>query len=635
MTNAMQHEWKLRLPKSKMQRSLLCFDALALPFLLWVAFSTRHLTLYQVPSDQWGLFVALPLISIPVFVRLGLYRAVIRYIGQKALLTVMYSITLATGLWSLFAMSVTTPEEMSRSLLPLFWLLNLIAIGSVRLIIRHIYLLPQQGTSRAIIWGAGAAGVQLAGAIHYSRSLVAVAFIDDDPRLQGQEIAGLRVYAPDAIPQLIEQYNVEDLLLAIPSADQHNRKRILRKLESLPVHVRALPLVNEIISGKVDVDDLREADIGDLLTREEVAPVPELLRHNVQHKVVLVTGAGGSIGSEICRQILKLDPRRLIMLDHSECALYNIHQSLSAIQDQRIVALLGSTQDESLLKSIMREHCVQTVYHAAAYKHVPIVEQNPIVGIQNNIFGTLAAAEAALEANIETFVLISTDKAVRPANTMGATKRAAELLVQAIQQRARLAGKANIRFETVRFGNVLESSGSVVPLFRQQIAAGGPLTVTHPEVTRFLMSIPEAAALVIQAGALGAGGDIFVLDMGEPVKIRNLARSMIRLAGKTVRDNDNPGGQIEIRYIGLRPGEKLHEELFISGTVTATRHPKILRSDEPSLTWAELRPRLDRLRAAVRRKDGEAAGQILASIIDAQQAEICPPAYTSEVVNIR
>ncbi len=636
MSNSMQHEWKSRMPRSTMQRSLLCFDALALPLLLWIACSLRHLTPYEIPSQQWILFLAAPLISIPVFIRLGLYRAVIRYIGQKALLTVVYSITLATLLWSLLAIGITSAQELPRSLLPLFWLLNLTAIGSVRLIIRHIYLLPHKSSSRALIWGAGAAGVQLAGAIHYSRSLVAVAFIDDDRRLHGQEIAGLRVYPPEAIPHLIDQYSITDLLLAIPSADHQNRKRILRQIESLPVHVRALPLVNEIISCKVGVNDLREANIGDLLTREEVAPVPELLAHNVQGKTVLVTGAGGSIGSEICRQILKLDPHRVVLLDHSECALYTVTQSLPAAQHQRIVALLGSTQDDIFLKSVMREYEVQTVYHAAAYKHVPIVEQNPIAGIKNNVLGTLSAAEAALEADIETFVLISTDKAVRPANVMGASKRVAELLVQAIQQRARLAGKLNIRFETVRFGNVLESSGSVVPLFRQQIAAGGPVTVTHSEATRFLMSIPEAAALVIQAGALGAGGDVFVLDMGEPVKISNLARSMIRLSGKTVRDNDNPLGQVEIQYIGLRPGEKLHEELFISGTVTATQHPKILRSDEPSLTWSQLRPRLDRLKSAVKRKDIAAAERILADIIDVEQIKpAAGAAYTSEVVNIR
>ena len=624
----------MKLPRSTMQRSLLVFDALVIPLLLWVAFSLRLKTPYVIPPDEWILFLAAPLISIPVFIRLGLYRAVIRYLGQKALWTIVKSVTLTTLLWAVLAVIVTHYSGMPRSVLPIFWALNIVTIGSVRLIIRHVYLRPGEGTGRAIIWGAGSAGVQLAGALRYGRELVTVAFVDDDPRMQGQEIAGLRVFPPAAIAQLIDQYEVADLLLAIPSADQKNRRRILRYLEPLPVHVRVVPAMNEMISGRVNIEDLREANVGDLLTREEVEPVSELLSHNVLEKSVLVTGAGGSIGSEICRQLIPLKPSRLIMLDHSEHALYNVHQSLPPSHSVEVVALLGSVQDSALILSVLQEYEVHTVYHAAAYKHVPIVEDNPVAGIKNNVFGTLAAAEAALSAHIETFVLISTDKAVRPTNIMGASKRVAELLVQAIQDDARNQGSVKTRFETVRFGNVLESSGSVVPLFRQQIAMGGPVTVTHPEVTRFLMSSPEAAGLVIQAGALGEGGDTFVLDMGAPIKINNLAKSMIQLAGHTVKDSDNPDGAIEIRYVGLRPGEKLHEELFITGNATATRHPKILRSEETSVKWTWLRPKLESLRNAVEQLDKEKIDATLRTLIEAQGDGSARP-YTAQVVPLR
>jgi FlaA1/EpsC-like NDP-sugar epimerase len=635
MSNAFFNEWRMKLPRSTMQRSLLVFDALIIPFLLWIAFSLRLKTAYQIPPEQWVLFIAAPLISIPVFIRLGLYRAVIRYLGQKALWTIVQSVTLTTLLWAVLAVIATHYTGMPRSVLPIFWALNVLTIGSVRLIIRHVYLRPTKGTGRAIIWGAGSAGVQLAGALRYGRELVAVAFIDDDSTLHGQEIAGLRVFSPDAISQLIDQYAVADLLLAIPSADQQNRKRILRFLEPLPLHVRVLPGVNELIAGRVNIDDLREANVGDLLTREQVEPVTELLQQNVRDKVVLVTGAGGSIGSEICRQIMQLKPQRLVMLDHSEHALYSVHQSLPPVHEVDVVALLGSVQDATLMRSVMLDYGVHTVYHTAAYKHVPIVEDNPIAGIKNNVFGTLAAAEAALSAHIETFVLISTDKAVRPTNIMGASKRVAELLVQAIQDDARNQGIVKTRFETVRFGNVLESSGSVVPLFRQQIAEGGPVTVTHPAVTRFLMSIPEASGLVIQAGALGAGGDTFVLDMGAPIKINNLARSMIKLAGHTVKDDDNPQGDIEIKYVGLRPGEKLHEELFITGNATATRHPKILRSEETSVKWTWLRPKLDSLREAVEKLDRQQIEATLHALIEGQPPTKPLGDYGADVVPLR
>lgn len=610
------------LPRGRMQWALLFFDALVIPILLWVSFSIRLQVPYQVPQHQWILFLAAPLISIPVFIRLGLYRAVIRYLGQKALWTIVQSVTLTTILWAVLAIIVTHYSGMPRSVLPIFWSLNILAIGSVRMIIRHVYLRPTKGTGRAIIWGAGSAGCQLAGALRYGREVVAVAFVDDDPNIQGQEIGGLRVFPPSSLQHLIEQYGVSDLLLAIPSADQHNRRRILRYLEPLPLHVRALPQVNDIITGRVAIDDLQEANVGDLLTREEVEPVAELLLHNVRDKAVLVTGAGGSIGSEICRQISQLNPSRLVMLDHSEHALYTVHQSLPPGQSIEVIALLGSVQDGNYLHSIMVDYGIHTVYHAAAYKHVPIVEHNPIAGIRNNVFGTLSAAEAALSAQIETFVLISTDKAVRPSNTMGASKRVAELLVQAIQTDPRNQGSKKTRFETVRFGNVLESSGSVVPLFRQQIAAGGPVTITHPEVTRFLMSIPEAAGLVIQAGALGDGGDTFVLDMGTPIKIVNLARSMIKLSGHSIKDDENPAGDIEIKYIGLRPGEKLHEELFITGNATATRHPKILRSEESLVNWAWLRPKLESLRGAIDERDRTRIDNILHTLIERPLDEV-------------
>lgn len=609
-------DWRLLLPKSTLQRSLLCFDAMIIPLLLWAAFSIRLQTTYQIPTNQLILFIAAPLISIPVFIRLGLYRAVIRYLGHKALWTIVHAVTVTTMFWAVLAVFATHYTGMPRSVLPLFWLFNIIAIGSSRLLIRHFYLLPTKGASRAIIWGAGSAGAQLAGALRHGRELIAVAFIDDDERLHGQEIAGVKVHPPSTLQLLAEQYNVEELLIAIPSVDQNNRRRILRIVESLPLHVRVLPGVNEIISGHVTVSDLQEANIADLLTREEVAPEHQLMRQNVHRKVVLITGAGGSIGSEICRQILRQNPQRLVMVEHSEHALYTVHQSLKPSPDSEIIALLGSVQDADFIRSVMSDHSIDTVYHAAAYKHVAIVADNPIAGIKNNVFGTQVVAEAAVAAGIETFVLISTDKAVRPSNVMGASKRVAEMVVQAMQDNARKRGLLKTRFEIVRFGNVLASSGSVVPLFREQIAKGGPVTVTHPDVTRFLMSIPEAAALVIQAGALGEGGDVFVLDMGRAIKIDSLARSMIQLTGKSVRDLDNPQGQIEIQYIGLRPGDKLHEELFLTSSVTATRHPKILRSEEKAVPWSALSPALEQLRIAVNERDNDALDSLLRQIID-------------------
>jgi FlaA1/EpsC-like NDP-sugar epimerase len=509
-----------------------------------------------------------------------------------------------------------------RSLGILQPLIFLILVGTSRAMARF-WLAGMGGTSeesarRLLIFGAGTAGVQTAVALAVSRQFTLVGFVDDDPAKCGRSINGVPVWPASVVAERIARQGVTDILLAIPGATRERRKAIVDSLKALPVHVRTLPSMQDLASGRVQVQDFRELDIEDLLGRDPVPPRADLLVQDIAGQVVMVTGAGGSIGSELSRQIFAQRPQTLVLLDHSEFALYSIHQELLALRlgalaDIALVPVLARVSDSAHMKALCLHHRPATVYHAAAYKHVPLVEFNPGQGVLNNVFGTLSVAAAALEAQVGRFVLISTDKAVRPTNIMGASKRMAELVLQALAQRHSDPGSTC--FSMVRFGNVLGSSGSVVPFFRQQLAAGGPLTVTHPEVTRYFMTITEAAQLVLQAGAMGQGGDVFVLDMGEPVKILDLAHRMVQLAGLSVRDAAHPSGDIEIAITGLRPGEKLYEELLIGDNPQSTLHPRIMKAHEDMLPWDVLQDHLSALRAAAVAEDDFQIRAVLAACV--------------------
>jgi FlaA1/EpsC-like NDP-sugar epimerase len=552
--------------------------------------------------------LATPIIAIPVFVRFGLYRAVIRYIGFKALWSIFQAVTLYALLWSMIGVMASV-DGIPRSVILINWLLGIVIIGGSRLL-GH-WLLSQgqdKKTTRVIIYGAGSAGRQLSIALTQSSEYRPVAFIDDNAQLQHQSIHGIEVFSRNDIDHLIEQKNVTEVLLAMPVISRIQRNEIINFLEPYQILVRSLPGVSELAQGKVKVADLREVNVKDLLGRDSVAANKELLSLNITNKVVMVTGAGGSIGSELCRQILLLKPQVLIMFERSELALYSIDQELSrtAMASTKILPMLGSVSNRNRLSQIMKRFDVHTIYHAAAYKHVPMVEYNNAEGVSNNIFGTLNCAQVAIDNEVETFVLISTDKAVRPTNTMGATKRFAEMILQALtlrieqnSQRGAEDGQYGTRFSMVRFGNVLDSSGSVLPLFKEQIKRGGPVTVTDPEILRYFMSIPEAVELVIQAGAMAKGGDVFVLDMGKPVRILDLAKKMIRLSGLQIKEKLYPDGDIEIEFTGLRPGEKLYEELLIGDNISVTDNPMIMRAKEEMLAWDDLKLILDGLEQSV------------------------------------
>ena len=552
-----------------------------------------------------------PILAIPIFVRFGLYRAIIRYIGFKALWAIIQATTLYSMLWSVFGLLVAV-EGIPRSVILINWLLIMIVIGGSRMIGRWFLSGVENGKNttkrnNVLIYGAGSAGRQLSIALTQSVEYNPVAFIDDNSELQHQSINGINVIPRDDLGRLIGTKKITEVLLAIPSLSRVQRYEVINFLEPYPILVRSLPGVAELAQGKLRIADLRDVSIVDLLGRNSVAANMELLSQNITNKVVMITGAGGSIGSELSRQILGLKPQVLVMFEQSEFALYKINQELInvGIPNVEILPILGSVNNSKLLNHIMQRLAVNTIYHAAAYKHVPMVEFNNAEGVSNNIFGTLTCAQAAIENGVETFVLISTDKAVRPTNTMGATKRVAEMVLQA------LALQHSIRFSMVRFGNVLDSSGSVVPLFKEQIKGGGPITVTDAEMVRYFMSIPEAVELVIQAGAMGQGGDMFVLDMGEPVRIVDLARKMIRLSGLKIKDKLHPDGDIEIQFTGLRPGEKLYEELLIGDNVSKTDNPMIRRAKEEMLPWDDLKLIIDELEQAIDSSDQYKLRQLL------------------------
>ncbi|MEM1141065.1 MAG: nucleoside-diphosphate sugar epimerase/dehydratase [Pseudomonadota bacterium] len=520
-----------------------------------------------------------------IFLRMGLYRAVIRFMGHHAIWTIIQAVTYSTLVMG--AAVFFTQADVPRSMIYVYWALLMCSVGGTRLAIRASYQASLRSSSKnVLIYGAGESGRQLLTALHHGNQYRVVAFVDDDPRSQHSVINGLHVARPRELERLVEEHSITQVLLAIPSATSERRREIINSLVGLPVHVRTVPKINELVAGTSVASQIQDIDLDDLLGRDPVPPHPELIERCITDKVVMVTGAGGSIGAELCRQILDAGPRELVLLDNSEFALYQIERELreAALKSHvTLNCLLGSVRDRARMETIYRTFAVETVYHAAAYKHVPMVEHNVAEGVVNNVFGTWHAAEAARDAGVKTFVLVSTDKAVRPTNIMGATKRFAELILQG------LAGEDSAtRFCMVRFGNVLGSSGSVVPLFREQIEAGGPVTVTHPEVSRYFMSIQEAAHLVLQASAMGTGGDVFVLDMGEPVQIVDLAKRMIRLSGHEVGGGRDGLNAVDIDFIGLRPGEKLHEELLLGTSVSGTGHPMIMRAEEESLSYGEV-----------------------------------------------
>ncbi len=519
-----------------------------------------------------------------IFTSQGLYRSVIRYMGQQAVWDLVKAVSFST--LTLAAAIFFTDADLPATAALVYWLLLFVGVGGSRLISRAWHQSSAYADARrVIIYGAGESGRQLLNALNQGTDYRVVAFIDDNPSLHETVINGRLVLGSDDLPSLVQEHAVRQVLLAIPSASQERRRAIINSLGGLPVRVRTIPKISELISGNSIVNQIQDVDLDDLLGREPVPPHPELIDRCITDKVVMVTGAGGSIGSELCRQILASSPKELILLDISEFALYSVDREIKRICQRQglrfpVVTLLGSVRDEQRLESIFRIFSVDTVYHAAAYKHVPMVEYNVAEGVANNVHGTWSAAWAAHRADVDTFVLVSTDKAVRPTNVMGASKRFAELILQGLSQI-----ETQTRFCIVRFGNVLGSSGSVIPLFREQISSGGPVTVTHPEVSRYFMSIREAAQLVLQAGALGTGGDVFVLDMGEPVRITELAERMIRLSGYDIERDNMFGEHIDIEYIGLRPGEKLHEELLLGTSVTGTGHPMIMRAEEESFDF--------------------------------------------------
>lgn len=602
------------MPRALKHGAMLVIDVVLLLFAAWAAYAIR-LGEWFVPNLQQGVMMGIaPLLALPVFIRSGLYRSVIRYVGEQALWAVLQGMTLAALLWAsvAFVTQATGLEGVPRSVPFLYWMLGVMLVGGTRFAARWLLWLPlrQRFKGRQVlIYGAGSAGRQLAASLREGREYFPAGFLDDDPSLQGKQMAGLRVYAPNQLQTLLERFEIHDVIVTLPSISHVQRKKVVAFLERHGVRVRILPKMSDIARGRHLVSSVREVDIGDLLGRDAVAADPALLGVCITSKNVLVTGAGGSIGSELCSQITALSPARLVLLEANEYALYQINRLLSPQVRCPLIPCLGSIKDDDLVSRLLKEHKIQTVYHAAAHKHVPLLESNVIEGAVNNVIGTRKVAEAALEAGVETFVLISTDKAVRPTNAMGATKRWAELIVQDCARRARESGRGQ-RFSAVRFGNVLGSSGSVIPLFKEQITHGGPVTVTHPEVTRYFMAIHEAVELVIQAGSLSQGGEIFLLDMGEPVKIMDLAKNMILLAGHTIRDQHNPEGDIEVVLTGLRPGEKLYEELLIAdGNAEGTSHPKILKAEEPLLS--DLAVRLQCLEDKIAMHDVEGVRRLL------------------------
>lgn len=621
-------------------------DAFLVWLALWLAFVVRLGVeeLVNPFAEYFELFVAAPCFSLPFLIYFRLHKTVTRYFDNEAIIAIFKAMSLSSLLLALGIYWYQPDFLVPRSIVFIYWWISIILLVGFRLVVRH-YLLQDwhipftkrydKKATNVAVYGAGVAGNQLIKSLRMSKDMYPVAFVDDDSHLVGRSILGLKVYAPTQIDKLIVKAGVEEILLAIPSASRARRREIIALLEKYPIRIRSIPGIMDLASGRVKVDDIQEIDIVDVLGRDIVPPDEKLFAHCIKDKTVLVTGAGGSIGAELCRQIVTVGVKELLLFEHSEFNLYSIHLELANYIEQEqlkinLVPVLGSVRNSELLTKIMVNWQVDTIYHAAAYKHVPMVEHNIAEGILNNVIGTLNMAQAAITAGVSNFVLISTDKAVRPTNIMGATKRLAEMLLQALSHEFNpvlfgLGREAVIQqtcFTMVRFGNVLGSSGSVIPLFRKQIKEGGPVTVTHPEVTRYFMTIPEAAQLVIQAGSMGEGGDVFVLDMGSPIRIVELAEKMINLSGLSVVSEDNPEGDISIQFTGLRPGEKLYEELLIGENVIGTEHPMIMRANEEYLTWDNMKKVLKDILQLLENSEYEQLQILLAEVVAGYHSEL-------------
>ncbi|MDC0553467.1 polysaccharide biosynthesis protein, partial [Candidatus Pseudothioglobus singularis] len=580
--------------------------------LLLFAFSIRLGYWYFPEGDLIFLIFGAPILALPVFFVSRLYHSVVRFIGVKSLITIIQSVSLYAAIWGLMSY-MTNIEGVPRSVILINWMLCIIFITGSRLIARWLFTYKEKiDKNNIIIYGAGSAGRELSHALGSSKSNNHLLYIDDNPLLDGSYINNVPIFVTHKISKLITKYSITEVLVAIPSASRKRRREILDSIRELPVRVRCLPSISQLTHGRIKENDLLEIEISDLLGRQSVLPNEDLLKIKIYEKVVLITGAGGSIGSELARQIIFLKPKKIILFDHSESSLYEIDKELRShkVPTIEIIPILGSINSDKKLENICNHFQVQTIYHAAAYKHVPLVEFNTSSGVQNNVIGTLLSAKAAISAKVETFVLISSDKAVRPTNIMGAAKRCSELILQSLSSNTH-----STIFSMVRFGNVLDSSGSVIPLFKEQIKLGGPVTVTDINIVRYFMTIPEAVELVIQAGAIGSGGEVFVLDMGKPIKIYDLAKKMIELSGLKVIDKENPSGDIEIIFTGLRPGEKLFEELLMSDSVIRTDNKLIMRARESMIEWEELEPILGRLNDACLKSDHENIRNILKELV--------------------
>ena len=619
--SAMQRSVSRVLQCSRWQKRgiMMIADALILPLLLWGAYALRFSTVQPVVHDSW-LFPVAALTSVAMLYVCGFYRSILRYLGSEAAWSIVTG--MAASVITLAAMSYMVPAEVPRSIFVIYWLLGTMYLGASRFLARRFLFRVMAGylnRERVAVFGAGEAGAQLVAALQSGRELNPVLVVDDDPGKQGSLLCGVPVVNRQGLQAKAKQGAVSTVLLALPTLPRHRRMALVNWLEQLDIRVQTVPTFNDIASGRARLDEIQDVAIEDLLGRDTVPPRLDLLSRCISGKHVLVTGAGGSIGSELCRQIVKLAPARLVLLEQSEVALYDIERELRGLieqsgRDTTLIPMLGSVVNRGHVQRLCRENRIDTLYHAAAYKHVPIVEDNPAAGVRNNIIGTLAAAEGAEAAGVSHFILISTDKAVRPTNVMGATKRFAEMVLQTMAARG-----SNTVFSIVRFGNVLGSSGSVVPLFRDQIRQGGPVTVTHPDVVRYFMTIPEASQLVIQAGAMAKGGEVFVLDMGEPVRILDLAQTMIRLMGLSVRDESNPEGDIEIVFSGLRPGEKLFEELLIGDASVGTEHEMIMQAHEETLSDSDVVTAMEAFRAALDRGQSEPLKALLRSYVNGYQ----------------
>jgi FlaA1/EpsC-like NDP-sugar epimerase len=616
-TSKLFHSFRIRLltlPRQAKQATMIAYDALSYwasaVISFWVVFGTTNFSTEVITISLLAMLIAMPIHFLH-----GLYTSIVRYTGLTLLVVGLRATFFVTAvLMAISSLSGFLSAPIRVGIV--FWAFSLILVVGGRVAARMLLTRRNVDREPVIVYGAGGAGAQLVSALFEGDDYLPVAMVDANLALRGKRIHELKVYSPEETARLIEVTGARRILLAIPRASRRMRREVLEYLSEFPVRVMTIPDLKDIVLGKARLDDISDVDVKELLGRDPVPPDPELLGSCITGKNVLVTGAGGSIGSELCRQIVALSPVRLVLLELAEPALYRIERRLRRRlsrlgADCEIVPLLGSVHHKDRMREIMQAFNIDTVYHAAAYKHVPIVEQNLFEGIHNNVFGTLHCVQAAIEANIETFVLISTDKAVNPSSVMGATKRLAELVLQAYQHE-----EHDTRLCMVRFGNVLESSGSVVPVFKEQIRSGGPVTVTHRDIIRYFMTIPEASELVIQAGSMARGGDVFVLDMGKPVKIADLARRMINLMGMTVRDEENPDGDIEIQYTGLRPAEKLYEELLIGSNVAGTAHPRIMRADEDCLGMDELTASLNDLEAACEALDHARAREILLRSVD-------------------